>query len=114
MNKDSMIIIDLDKEKIDKLKKRWEKVQKRGEVLEKLSTSGFIISVLSPFDFEGPFIEMLTAIIAVVGFFMKRKGRIELDKIYGRNTDTFDDDDKKTLQTASDNFEKILTRKKKK
>jgi len=109
-----MIIVDIDREKIEKLKKKWSKVKKRGEVLEKMSTSGFVISLLSPFDFEGPLIEIATAVIAVVGFFMKRKAIIELDKINGTRSTKFDEDDKNTLYSAKENIGKVMAKRKKK
>ena len=64
------------KEEIDITK--WKKNEKRGKVLFEIGMSGVIITVLSPFDFEGPVAEILTAIIAVIGFTMKTTAKNKL------------------------------------
>ena len=57
---------------------KWKKVEKRGKLLFEIGMSGVIITVLSPFDFEGPIAEILTAIIAVIGFTMKTTAKNKL------------------------------------
>lgn len=50
---------------------KYKKMEKRGKLLFEIGMSGVIVTVLSPFDFEGPIAEILTAIIAIIGFVMK-------------------------------------------
>jgi len=116
MNNDNdigVIIIDSDKEKINKLKEKWQKVKTNGEILEKISTSGFVVSILSPFDFEGPITEIVTAIIAIIGFIIKRKALNELGKIDSSIYDEIDETDKKALMHTTDNINKVISKKSK-
>ena len=73
------IVIDSTKEKNEELKKKWSKVNKISETLISISSSGFIISLLSPFDFEGPVIEIVTAAVAAVGFILKKVSESKLE-----------------------------------
>lgn len=112
-NNIGVIIINSDKEKINKLKEKWQKVKINGEKLEKISTSGFVVSMLSPFDFEGPMIELITIIIAVVGFVMKRKATNELGKIDVCDHIEMDEMDKEVLIRTTDNINKLILKRKK-
>ena len=99
------IVIDSTKEKNEELKKKWSKVNKISETLISISSSGFIISLLSPFDFEGPVIEIVTAAVAAVGFILKKVSESKLDKL---EDNILDKEDKDTLLNISENLGKIV------
>ena len=99
------IVIDSTKEKNEELKKKWSKVNKVSETLTSISSSGFIISLLSPFDFEGPVIEIVTAAVAAVGFILKKVSESKLDKL---EDNILDKEDKDTLLNISENLGKIV------
>lgn len=103
-NNSGVVILDSSKEKNEKLKKRWSTVNSVANVLTTASTSGFVVSLLSPFDFEGPVIEIVTAVLAAVGFIMKKVSTAKLENIEENNI--LDDDDKKTLLTVTKNLGK--------
>ena len=46
--------------------KKWKTMKNVGEGILAFGSAGFVGSVLSPFDFEGPIAEIITAIIAVI------------------------------------------------
>lgn len=105
-NKNSgVIVIDSSKEKNEKLKKRWTTVNEISNVLTGISTSGFVVSLLSPFEFEGPIVEIVTAVLAGVGFIMKKVSESKLKKL--DNKGLLDNDDKQALLTVTDNLGKI-------
>ena len=109
-NKNSgVVVIESSKEKNEKLKKRWTTVNEISNSLTGISTSGFVVSLLSPFDFEGPVIEMITAALAGIGFVMKKVSESKLEKLNIK--DLLDDVDKKTLVTVTENFGKIKSSK---
>ena len=66
------IIVDSNKEEIEKLREKWVSINKVSTTVSSLATSGFKVSLLSPFDFEGPVIEIVTAVVAAVGFVGKK------------------------------------------
>lgn len=81
MNKDKGIVLESSKEEISELTKKWQRRKRLGERLLKLGRNGFIVTVLSPFDFEGPVAEILTATIATVGYGLKEVSEYNLDNI---------------------------------
>ena len=81
MNKEKGIVLESSKEEIEQLTKKWKKRKNLGERLLKLGRNGFIVTVLSPFDFEGPVAEILTATIATVGYGLKELSEYNLDNI---------------------------------
>ena len=98
MDKDTgIIVIDSTKEKNEKLKNKWSKINKKANELTSLASSGFIISMLSPFDFDGPIIEVVTAAVAAVGFVMKKVSENQLDKLANNSSKLIDDNDKENL-----------------
>ena len=108
-NKNSgVVVIESSKEKNEKLKKRWTTVNEISNSLTGISTSGFIVSLLSPFDFEGPVIEIITAALAGIGFVMKKVSESKLKKL--DNKHLLDNDDKKTLVTVTENLGKIVSK----
>ena len=91
------IVIDSDKEELEKQKKKWEKVREIGNTAFKISSSGFIITMLSPFDFEGPVAEILTAVGAAGGFIAKKVADSKLKELNGQESKLWTDDDDKDL-----------------
>ena len=108
-NKNSgVVVIESSKEKNEKIKKRWSTVNEVSNTLTGISTSGFVVSLLSPFDFEGPVIEIITAALAGIGFVMKKVSQSKLKKLNVK--DLLDDDDKKTLVTVAENLGKVVNK----
>ena len=99
------IVIDSTKEKNEELKQKWSKINKLSGTLTLISSNGFIISLLSPFDFDGPVIEIVTAAVAAVGFILKKVSESKLDKL---EDNILDNTDKDTLLTISENLGKII------
>ena len=100
------IVIDSTIEKNEELKKKWSKVNEVSKTLTSISSSGFIVSLLSPFDFEGPVIEIVTAAVAAVGFILKKVSESKLDKL---ENSILDDNDKDTLLNISENLGKVIS-----
>ena len=72
------------KEENNPIKQKWQKLKRLGERLLKIGGSGFIVTLLSPFDFEGPVAEIITAILATIGFILKEVAEYKLESIEGR------------------------------
>ncbi len=79
--KDKAIVLESTPEEIEMLTKKWKKRKKLGERLLKLGRNGFIVTILSPFDFEGPVAEILTATVAAVGYGMKEAAEYNLENL---------------------------------
>ena len=79
MSRTSAVVLDSNKEEIARLTKKWQDKKRLGERLLKIGSSGFVVTLLSPFDFEGPVAEIATAVIAGVGFSMKEIAEYKLE-----------------------------------
>ena len=95
MNK-PVIIMDSNKDEISRLTKKWKTVKNVGDGILSFGSAGFVGSVLSPFDFEGPVIEIVTAIVAVCGFIVKKIGENKLEEFEGQSAE-WNENDKETL-----------------
>ncbi len=103
------VVIDSNAEEIAQLTEKWKKVEKTDQKLSKIGNSGFIITLLSPFDFEGPIAELITAVIAAVGFIMKTTARAKLDDLSNTDERTFtakDNEELKNIVNSFTNFKK--------
>lgn len=80
VNNPGMIVVESSKEKNEKLRKKWTEIYKTSSEVTKLAGTGFVGSILSPFDFEGPVVEIATAVIAGVAFVTKKVAEYKLDK----------------------------------
>lgn len=81
MNNTKGVVIDSSKQEIDDLKKKWERKKRLGDRLLKVGGSGFVVTLLSPFDFEGPVAEIISATIAVAGYSLKQTAEYKIDNI---------------------------------
>lgn len=103
------IVIDADQEKIEKLKKRWTTVNNVSTAITNVAGTGFVASMLSPFDFDGPVVEIVTAVTALVGFLGKMISKYRLEQLKDKEdlrnlaTQNIDEEDKKTLLTIAEN-----------
>ena len=109
--KSGAIVIDSTEEKNAKLREKWSKINNVSSKLTTLSTSGFIISLLSPFDFEGPVAEIVTAVVAAVGFVMKKVSEHKLDKLGVSKGEFLDTEDKDALLTVTGNIGNAISKK---
>ena len=104
------IVIDSDKEEIERQKKKWKKVKEIGETAFKISSSGFVITLLSPFDFEGPVAEIITAVGAVGGFVTKKIADSKLNDLNGEETNLWSEQDDKDLNQIANSVGNIKRR----
>ena len=81
MSKETGIVLDSNKEEVEALTRKWRHKKNLGERLMKIGGSGFVITMLSPFDFEGPLAEIVTAAITAVGFGMKETAEYHLENL---------------------------------
>lgn len=113
MNNQSVgtIVIDSTKEKNNKLKARWKKIHEGANKVSQISSSGFIVSLLSPFDFDGPIIEIATAVVAGVSFVVKKVAESRLSALNGDKYEKLDSTDRQTIQTMATNIGHSVNRK---
>ncbi len=107
------IVIDSSEEEIEKQKKKWQKVKEIGDTTFKISSSGFLITLASPFDFEGPVAEIATAVLAVGGFVTKKIADSKLKELNGEDSKLWTDEDDKDLVTIARNVGNIKPKKEK-
>ena len=88
MSKTSAVVLDSNKEEINKLSQKWQDKKRLGERLMKIGGSGFVVTLLSPFDFEGPVAEIATAVIAGVGYGMKEIAEYKLEGLEQKTSKT--------------------------
>lgn len=101
------VIIDSNAEEIQKLIKKYKDMEAKGKTLFKLGKSGLIITILSPFDIEGPLAEMITAVVAAVGFTMKTVAKAKLDELTNSDAETFTAKDNNELKSVVNNMFKF-------
>ena len=106
-NNTGAIIIDSNKEELAKLTKKWKKIQRTGKTLYRLGTSGFVLTLLSPFDIEGPVAEVVASVVAVVGFSMKT---IAKNKLEDAREEYLDSKDEQELNETIGNFTNAMNR----
>ena len=93
--------------------KKWKRYRNIGDGILKFGSAGFIGSVLSPFDFEGPIVEIVTAIVAIVGFILKKTGESHLEELEGTSS-SWNENDKKELDNIKKNIEETTKKRKEK
>lgn len=77
--------------------KKWRNLKLVGDILTGVGGTGFIGSVLSPFDFEGPVIEIMTGTIALCGLIMKKVSKNNMEELKGGEYIDWNQDDNKEL-----------------
>ena len=78
-----------------------------GDILLGIGGTGFI-----GFDFEGPVIEILTGILALIGLILKKIGESNLADLYGVETGGWKADDKKQLEDIKKNIDDTAKQRK--
>lgn len=88
MNNKNVLVVKEEKETIDKISKglkskrrTFEILGSVGETITKFSGPVFIGSILSPFDIEGPIVEIITGVALASGYFMEKISKSNIDKI---------------------------------
>jgi hypothetical protein len=69
------------KEELQKKEKTFTTMNKVGNLLTQIGSPVFVGSLVSPFDIEGPTIEIISAVVLVVGTLMKKISLDELEKL---------------------------------
>jgi len=85
--------------------KRWKNLKLVGDILTGVGGTGFIGSVLSPFDFEGPIIEIMTGTIALGGLIMKKVSNNNIEELKGGEFVDWNNEDNKELAHIAKNIE---------
>ncbi len=98
------------KEKLAKKEKTCRTINKVGTVLTTIGSPALVTSLVSPFDFDGPIIEIISGIILVAGTLMKKFSGDELKEIeaiksngeyhYEKVSSNIDDEDMQNIQTT--------------
>lgn len=108
------IIIEENREEVNKLKEKLDKKEKTfttlGKVGKSLTNFGmpvFIGSILSPFDFEGPVIEMVSALTLGVGALINTIAKKELEEIKTIRTNGYNNYEKINYELDQDTSDKI-------
>ena len=109
------------KEELAKKEKNFQTMQKIGNVLTKIGSPVLVGSLVSPFDIEGPTVEIISAVVLVVGTIMKKVSKDELEKLEAIKTNgeyhsskithNVDDEDLKNIRET---FERIREKSKNK
>lgn len=128
MNNPNVLVVEESKEDVKKMKEAFEKKEKRleklgklGETLTKGSTPLLIGSLLSPFDFEGPVIEIVTGITLLAGVIMKNVSINGLEKMEAIRTNGTNkskvhlevEDSKRIIDTCSELLNNVSHKKSK-
>lgn len=102
------------KEALQKKEKTCRTINKVGTALTTIGSPVLIGSLVSPFDIEGPFVEIISGIVLVVGTLMKKFSADELEEIeaiknngeyhYQKVSSHIDDED---MANIRDTFERI-------
>lgn len=126
MNNDlpETLVISESKENTEKIKSALEKkeefyvkLNKTGNVLTTVGKPVLIGSLLSPFDFEGPIIEIASAVTLSIGIIIKTIAKNELKEIKAIKTngekyqDVQDDIDEKVEKEIQEILDTISKRK---
>ena len=96
----------------DRRLRKYKDMKLAGDILLGIGGTGFVGSVLSPFDFEGPVIEILTGILAMIGLILKKVGESNLADLYGVETSGWKADDRKELEDIKKNIEDTTKKRK--
>ena len=73
--------VDKMKEELKKKEKTFTTVNKVGNLLTQIGSPVFVGSLVSPFDIEGPIVEIISGIVLVIGTLMKKISADELEKL---------------------------------
>ena len=116
---DGVIIIDSSKEEIERIKTKWQKTENFGKVLSSVATPTLIITLLSPFDFEGPIAEIVSAVALATGFTLKKVANGKLkelelkkDETLIKNEEKLSDGDKNTIKDFANYTSMVLKKSK--
>lgn len=69
------------KEELAKKEKNFQTMQNVGNVLTQIGSPVLVGSLVSPFDIEGPTVEIISAVVLIVGTIMKKIAGDELEKL---------------------------------
>jgi len=75
------IVIDSTPDKNKKLKERWTTINQVSKVGAGIFSTGLAASLISPLDVEGPVIEIITAVGAIVCFSLDNYSKQKLEEI---------------------------------
>lgn len=110
------------KEELAKKEKSMRTINKVGTVLTTISSPTLVASLVSPFDLEGPLVEIISGIVLVIGTLMKKFSGDELEEIeaiknsgeyhYQKVSSNIDDVDMENIRTTFDTIREKAQKKK--
>ena len=81
------IIIESTKEKNEELKQKWQKINSISSKFLDAASISFWITLLSPFDLEGPLIEVVAAVVSAISLYLVKKSDKKLEELgYEKNS----------------------------
>lgn len=92
MNEIHTVVINEERENAKKIeeyckkKRKLEMINKVGDNMVKYGNPILIGSVLSPFDFDGPIIEIVSGVVVLTGIVAKKVSNAQLKKLEAINT----------------------------
>ena len=100
------------KAELQKKEKTCRTINKVGTVLTTIGSPVLVGSLVSPFDIEGPLVEIISGIVLVIGTLMKKFSADELEEIeaiknngeyhYQKVSSHIDDDDMENIRSTFD------------
>lgn len=109
------------KEKLAKKEKTCRTINKVGTVLTTIGSPTLVASLISPFDFEGPVVEIISGIVLVAGTLMKKFSGDELEEIeaiktqgeyhYQKVSSKIDEQDMRDIQTTFERLREKIANK---
>lgn len=110
------------KESLAKKEKTCRTINKVGTVLTTISSPALVASLVSPFDIEGPLVEIISGVVLVIGTLMKKFSGDELEEIeaiknsgeyhYQKVSSNIDDADMNNIRTTFDTIREKAQKKK--
>lgn len=110
------------KEELQKKEKTCRTINKVGTVLTTIGSPVLVGSLVSPFDIEGPLVEIISGIVLVIGTLMKKFSADELEEIesiknngeyhYQKVSSHIDDDDMENIRSTFEAIKEKAQRRK--
>lgn len=98
------------KEELQKKEKTYRTINKVGTALTTIGSPVLVGSLVSPFDIEGPLVEIISGIVLVIGTLMKKFSADELEEIeaiknngeyhYQKVSSHIDDEDMENIRST--------------
>lgn len=112
------------KAKLARKEKTCRTINKVGTVLTTIGSPVLVASLISPFDIEGPVVEIISGVVLVIGTLMKKFSKDELEEIeaiknsgeyrYQKISSKVDDEDMENIRVTFDKIREKAENKRQK